>query len=274
MGAGVALTFARSGHHVILVDLADNILQRARAEVRQALRLARLRGGRDTDLAAVPDRIQYTTDYRAVAAAGFLVENVPEDRHLKAEVYRRVDALCPPQCIFAANTSAIPITWIAAATQRPSRVIGVHFMNPVPASTTVEVVRGYHTSDETLALATELLTSTGKECIVVRDSPGFVTNRVLMPLINEAIFLVHEQVATVSEVDRMFRGCFGHPMGPLETADLIGLDTILRSIQVLHDSFQDSKYRPCPLLVKMVDAGLHGRKSGRGFYQYATADAR
>jgi 3-hydroxybutyryl-CoA dehydrogenase len=275
MGTGVALTLARGGHHAIVVDLSDQILERARGEVRQALRLAKLRGRGDTeDLATIAGRIQYTTDYQAISAASLVVENVPEERHAKEEVYRRIDALCQPGCVFAANTSAIPITWIATRTGRPAQVIGAHFMNPVPLTTMVEIVRGHHTSDETVAFTSGLLGSVGLECIVVGDSPGFVTNRILMPLINEAIFLVHERVAAVAEVDRMLRGCFGHPMGPLETADLIGLDTILRSIRVLHDCFQDSKYRPCPLLVRMVDAGLLGRKSGEGFYRYATADAR
>ena len=170
--------------------------------------------------------------------------------------------------MFAANTSAIPITRIASLTRRPARVIGMHFMNPVPLKPVVEVIRGYYTADETVALAQGLLAGMGKEGVVVNDSPGFVSNRVLMLTINEAIFLLHEGVAAAEDVDKIFKGCFGHKMGPLETADLIGLDTILLSIEVLYESFNDSKYRPCPLLKKMVDAGLYGQKSGQGFYTY------
>jgi 3-hydroxybutyryl-CoA dehydrogenase len=170
--------------------------------------------------------------------------------------------------VFAVNTSAISITRIASVTSRAPQVIGMHFMNPVPLKPMVEVIRGYHTSEQTIDTAKALVAAMDKECIVVNDSPGFVTNRVMMLTINEAIFMVQEQVSSVVEIDRLFKQCFGHKMGPLETADLIGLDTILLSIEVLYESFNDSKYRPCPLLKQMVDAGLYGRKSGRGFYTY------
>jgi 3-hydroxybutyryl-CoA dehydrogenase len=198
----------------------------------------------------------------------FVIENATEKFEIKKEIYAQIDQVCPEHCVFAANTSAISITRLASLTKRPERVLGMHFMNPVPMKSMVEMVRGYHTADETIATAQSLLASMGKESIVVNDSPGFVSNRVMMLTINEAIFVVHEQVATVEEVDRMFKGCFGHKMGPLETADLIGLDTILLSLEVLYDSYNDSKYRPCPLLKKVVDAGMHGRKNGRGFYSY------
>jgi 3-hydroxybutyryl-CoA dehydrogenase len=177
-------------------------------------------------------------------------------------------------CVLAVNTSAIPITRIAGLTSRPASVIGMHFMNPVPFKPTVEVIRGFHTSEATIAVAKGLLARMNKECVVVNDSPGFVTNRVMMLTVNEAMFLVQEQVAAVPEVDHLFKQCFGHKMGPLETADLIGLDTVLLSIEVLYESLGDSKYRPCPLLRKMVDAGLFGRKNGRGFYEYSTPTAR
>jgi 3-hydroxybutyryl-CoA dehydrogenase len=213
-------------------------------------------------------RIRVFTDYAVLREADFVIENVTERIGVKAEVYRRLDAICPPQCVFAANTSAIPITRIAAMTSRPAQVVGMHFMNPVPLKTAVEVIRGYHTSDETIATATRFLTLMGKKAILVGDSPGFVSNRVLMLTINEAIFLVQEKVATPEVVDEIFKNCFEHKMGPLETADLIGLDTILFSIEVLYDEFKDSKFRPCPLLRQMVDAGLRGRKNGRGFYSY------
>ena len=193
-----------------------------------------------------------------------------EDWEIKKEVYEAIDRICPPRCVFAVNTSCISITKVGAVTRRPSQVIGMHFMNPVPLKATVEVIRGFHTSEETIATARSFLAGMGKQAIVVNDFPGFVSNRVLMPMVNEAAMLVQDGVAPAEDIDRLFKQCFGHKMGPLETADLIGLDTILKSIVVLHESFGDSKYRPCPLLVKMVDAGLLGRKSGRGFYTYAT----
>ena len=273
MGEGVAQSLAQTGHRVVLLDLSQEILERALANVRKSLRFQSFfkkeAGGEGTD--AVLSRIATTTDPEALGEAGFVIENATEKWEVKREIYHRLDAICPEVAVFAANTSAIPITRIASATRRPDRVLGMHFMNPVPLKPMVEVIRGFHTSDETLATATALLARMGKEAIVVNDAPGFVSNRVLMLTINEAIFLVQDGVATHDQVDHLFKTCFGHKMGPLETADLIGLDTILYSIEVLHESFNDSKYRPCPLLKKMVDAGLHGRKSGKGFYDYGTA---
>ena len=197
-----------------------------------------------------------------------MVENSTEKWVIKKEIYPQLDAICPEQTVFAANTSCISITRIGSVTNRPDRIVGMHFMNPVPMKPTVEVIRGYHTSEETLATAKQFLAGMNKDGIVVNDSPGFVSNRVLMLTVNEAAFLLHEGVSNAKDVDDIFKKCFGHKMGPLETADLIGLDTILYSIEVLHESFADSKYRPCPLLQKMVDAGLYGRKSGSGFYTY------
>jgi 3-hydroxybutyryl-CoA dehydrogenase len=216
----------------------------------------------------VLSRITFSTDCRLFREADFVIENVTESWEVKRNLYTLIDGICPDYCIFAVNTSAIPITRIASVTNRQENVLGMHFMNPVPMKTTVEVIRGYHTSDETLEIAKNLLMRMGKEWIIVNDSPGFVSNRVMMLTINEAISLVQDQVASVEDVDRLFKTCFGHKMGPLETADLIGLDTVLLSIKVLQESFNDCKYRPCPLLTKMVDAGLYGRKSGRGFYTY------
>jgi 3-hydroxybutyryl-CoA dehydrogenase len=270
MGSGVAQSLAQAGWRVILVDIADDILDRARATIRDSLRFQRMvkagQGHMQPD--AVLERITTTTDYEGLGAADFIIENVVERWGVKEQVYRQVDTICPPRTIFAANTSAISITRLASATQRPAQVIGMHFMNPVPLKPMVEVIRGFHTSDETIAAARQLLTTMGKECIIVNDMPGFVSNRVLMVTINEAIFLVQDQVASVEEIDQIFKLCFDHKMGPLETADLIGLDTILLSIEVLYESYNDGKYRPCPLLKKMVAAGRHGRKSGRGFYDY------
>ncbi|AUX43613.1 3-hydroxybutyryl-CoA dehydrogenase [Sorangium cellulosum] len=273
MGVGVAQSLAQSGHDVVLVDVSEAALARARMGIRNGLRAVTLFGSaedkkRAGDPKAVLERVAFTTDYGRLAGADFVVENVTEKWDIKREVYARLEGVCRPEIIFAADTSAISITRIGSVTKRPSQVVGMHFMNPVPLKPMVEVIRGFHTSPETLGAAKRFLAEMGKTCVVVEDAPGFVSNRVLMLTINEAIFLVQDQVASAADVDRIFKGCFEHKMGPLETADLIGLDTILYSIEVLYESFNDDKYRPCPLLKKMVDAGLHGRKSGRGFYTY------
>ncbi|WP_437786895.1 3-hydroxyacyl-CoA dehydrogenase family protein [Sorangium sp. So ce1097] len=270
MGVGVAQSLAQTGHRVVLLDVSEAILERARKELKSGMRAMALFNKKAAgDPKEVMERVRFDTDYGLLAEVSFVVENVTEKWPLKKEVYERMDAICRPEVVFAANTSAIPITRIGGATKRAPQVVGMHFMNPVPMKPMVEVIRGFHTSDETIEAARRFLAEMSKECVVVQDSPGFVSNRVLMLTINEAIFLLHEQVASAAEVDRIFKTCFGHKMGPLETADLIGLDTILFSIEVLYESFNDDKYRPCPLLKKMVDAGLHGRKSGRGFYTYA-----
>lgn len=280
MGVGLGQNLAQTGHQVVLVDVAGATLDRAREEIRKNLRFtgmfrkeANKEANKEVKTAAestetVLGRIAFTTEYEALGEADFVVENATEKWEVKKEIYPRLDAICPERAVFAANTSCIPITRIGALTRRPDRVLGMHFMNPVPLKPMVEAIRGYHTSEETIATARQLLAQMGKDCILVNDSPGFVSNRVLMLTINEAVFLVQEGVATVEQVDQLFKTCFGHKMGPLETADLIGLDTILYSIEVLYESFNDSKYRPCQLLKKMVDAGLHGRKSGKGFYDY------
>jgi 3-hydroxybutyryl-CoA dehydrogenase len=269
MGVGLAHALAQSGLLTLLVDISDSILESALGQIRNNIRFQRLyRKNTGSAPEEILGRIKVSSNYDILRDADFVVENVTEKLEVKTEVYRRLDQICPQHCIFAANTSAIPITRIGAMTRRAARVLGMHFMNPVPLKTAVEVIRGYHTSDDTIATATRLLHLMGKRPIVVADSPGFVSNRVLMLTINEAIFLVQEKVASPEVVDDIFKNCFEHKMGPLETADLIGLDTILFSIEVLYDEFKDSKFRPCPLLRQMVDAGLHGRKSGRGFYNY------
>ncbi len=270
MGIGVAHSLAQAGHSVLLLDTSQDILKHAKDEITNNIRLQRMlnRTPGQESIATIVERIIFTTDYAPFADADFVIENVTENWAIKKEVHTRLDVVCPAHCVFAANTSAISITRIASATGRPDRVLGMHFMNPVPMKPTVEVIRGYHTSEETLAIARDLLTSMGKDGVVVNDMPGFVSNRVLMLTVNEAVYLIQDQVAAPEDVDKIFRSCFGHKMGPLETADLIGLDTILYSIEVLYESFNDSKYRPCPLLKKMVDAGLYGRKNGQGFYTY------
>lgn len=271
MGTGVAQTFAEHEHDVVLVDVDERVLDRAKRQLEQNTRMRRLLGGKDSPREAdeIMAGIRFTVDYSQLRRIEYVIENVTEKWDLKAEVYRKLDDVCRDDCVFAANTSAIPITRIASTTRRPDKVIGIHFMNPVPMKRTVELIPGHHTSEATVKRTEELLGSIGKEVIRVNDSPGFVSNRVLMLAINEAAYLVHENVADAEAVDKVFVSCFGHPMGPLATADLIGVDTILYSIEVLYESFNDSKYRPCPLLRKMVDAGLHGRKSGRGFFSYS-----
>ena len=270
MGTGVAQNLAQTGHTVVLIDRHEAALEKAKENIAQALRFQRfLKNPAPADKPSeVLARIRMGTDLKTLADAVYVIENVTENWPIKREVYTALEAICPAACVFAANTSAIPITRIASATGRPAQVIGIHFMNPVPQKHVVEVIRGFHTSDATLETTRALLQRMGKTCVVVKDSPGFVSNRVLMLTVNEAIFLLHEQVATAEDVDQIFKSCFGHPMGPLETADLIGLDTILFSLEVLYESFNDPKFRPCPLLRKMVDAGLWGRKNDRGFYTY------
>ena len=270
MGVGVAQDLAQTGHQVILIDISDEILERAEQQIKRNVRLHHLvkRGVERQNVAEVMERIRFSKEYGLLAGAEFVIENVTEDWNLKKSVYQDLDDICSPECAFAANTSAIPISRIGAVTHRAPRVLGMHFMNPVPLKPVIEVIRGRHTSEETIEVAEALLARMGKEAIIVNDSPGFVSNRVLMLTINEAVSILHEEVATVDAIDAIFRRCFAHEMGPLETADLIGLDTVLQTIRVLRDALSDSKYRPCPLLESMVDSGLLGRKSGQGFYSY------
>lgn len=270
IGVGVAENLAATGHTVVLVDVSEERLADASSRLRDNLRAARLlgqhRGGDPT--ADVLARVTLTVSYDALAKASFIIENVVERWDVKKLVYERLDASCPPSCVLAANTSAIPIRQIAAATGRPDRVVGVHFMNPVARIPAVEVIRGPDTAPETLARTERLLAHMGKHAIVVQDSPGFVSNRILMLAINEAVLIVERGVAPAADVDRIFRECFGHPMGPLETADLIGLDTILDTLNMLRELTSDEKFTASLLLRRMVDSGATGKKSGRGFYQY------
>ncbi len=270
MGVGVAQNLAQTGHEVILVDTSEAILAEALATIRHNCRMSRLLGGPALDADAVLAKISVGVGADSVAKADVIIENVTENWDIKRAVYRELDAACGPDTVFIVNTSAISITKVASVTSRPAQVIGVHFMNPVPAKPAVELIPGFHTSPETILRTKELLTAMGKKAIPVKDACGFISNRVLMLTVNEAAYLVYEGVADAEAVDEVFRSCFGHPMGPLQTADLIGVDTILYSVEVLYEHYSDSKYRPCPLLRQMTDAGLHGRKSGRGFYDYST----
>ena len=275
MGTGVAHAAAAAGLRAILVDVSADVLERARGTIRNDVRWATLLGKGRPAIGAddILSRVAFTDQLSALAGADFVVENVTEDLAIKHEVHASLDRICGPDVVIAANTSVLSITRLAAVTTRPERVVGIHFMNPVSTRPMVEVIRGFHTSAEALRRTDELLTRMSKRYVVVKDAPGFVLNRVLMLTVNEAIFLLHEGTASARDVDDLFKGCCGHAAGPLETADLIGLDTILASVQGLYESYADSKYRPCPLLATMVHAGLLGRKSGRGFYTYDTRDA-
>lgn len=268
MGVGVAQNLAQCGYEVVLVDKDEETLAAARATITRNCRLSALMGGPALDADEILARITTAVGVPAVAKASVVIENVTENWEVKRQVHREIDEACAPDTVVIVNTSAIPITRIASLSSRPDRTVGVHFMNPVPAKPVVELIPGVHTSPETVRRTRELLTGMGKKAVEVKDSAGFVSNRVLMLTVNEAAYLVYEGVASAADVDEVFRGCFGHPMGPLETADLIGVDTILYSVEVLYEHYADSKYRPCPLLKQMTDAGHHGRKSGRGFYTY------
>jgi 3-hydroxybutyryl-CoA dehydrogenase len=268
MGAGLAQNLAQTDHQVILVDITDETLNRSRAAIERSLRLQAFFKQPAAPVQDPIEKIMFTTDISLLGKAGFVIESVSEMWDIKKALFAKLDSLCAPDCVFASNTSAISITRIASTTGRPEKVVGTHFMNPVPMKKTVEVIRGFRTSEDTLERTGALLVRMGKEYIVVNDMPGFVTNRVLMLTINEAIFVLQDNVAKAEDIDTIFKSCFEHKMGPLETADLIGLDTILLSLEVLYDSYKDPKYRPSPLLQKMVYAGLYGRKNGKGFYSY------
>jgi 3-hydroxybutyryl-CoA dehydrogenase len=270
MGNGIAQAFATAGYEVTLRDIGEAQLDRARSTIRKSLdkfvEKGRLGAG---EAAAVLDRIETTTDMDRLAGCQIVVEAVFENYEVKAATFKELDALLDPQAIIATNTSSIDVTRLAAATSRPDRVIGMHFFNPVPLMQLVEIVRGLATSEETYDTIKELATRLGKTPVAVRDYPGFVSNRVLMPMINEAIFALHEGVASREDIDTVMKLGMNHPMGPLTLADFIGLDVCLDILNVLYEGFKDPKYRPCPLLVKMVQAGHLGRKTKRGFYEYS-----
>jgi 3-hydroxybutyryl-CoA dehydrogenase len=270
MGNGIAHTAAAAGLDVTLVDINDELLQRAMSTIAANLQRGVDKGKMTAaEKIAVVGRIKTATDLAAIGFADIVIEAVNESLSAKTDLFAKLDAIAQPECILASNTSSISITKIAAVTRRPDKVIGMHFMNPVPVMTLVEVIRGIATSDDTYQRVESLAKQMGKTPIEVNDYPGFVSNRVLMPMINEAIFALYEGVATAQAIDGVMKLGMNHPMGPLQLADFIGLDVCLAILRVLEDGFGDPKYRPCPLLVKMVDAGWLGRKSGRGFYSYA-----
>jgi 3-hydroxybutyryl-CoA dehydrogenase len=272
MGSGVAQVAAQAGLRVLLHDADAAAVERGLAAIGQHLQRGVDKGRLGAEeRGSILARIRPATRLSELAPCDFVLEAVVERADVKTELFRALDGICRAGVILATNTSSISVTRIAAATERPERVIGMHFMNPVPVMKLVELIRGLGSSDATAREVAELARSLGKTPVECRDFPGFVSNRVLMPMINEAIFCLHEGVAGPAEIDEIMKLGMNHPMGPLELADLIGLDTCLAILEVLHGELGDSKYRPCPLLRKHVEAGWLGRKSGRGFYDHATA---
>ena len=269
MGNGIAHVFARSGYEVVLCDIEQNILNRALETISANLdrEVGKNKITADQKTSAIA-RIKTTVTRGELGICDFVVEAASEKFEIKAALFRELDRICRPSVILSSNTSSISITKLAAVTKRPENIIGMHFFNPVPVMKLVEAVRGLATSDATFETVRDLAVKLGKTPVQVNDAPGFVSNRVLMPLLNEAMFAVMENVASPEAVDEVFKLGMAHPMGPLALADFIGLDVCLDIMRVLHGGLGDPKYRPCPLLIKMVDAGRLGKKSGQGFYKY------
>ncbi|ELK49017.1 UNVERIFIED_CONTAM: 3-hydroxybutyryl-CoA dehydrogenase [Halobacillus marinus] len=269
MGSGIAQVFAQAGLEVKFNDISEDALIQGRKGIENRLRRAVDKGRiTEADMRDVLGRITTTTDLKEASDCDLIIEAVVEKMDVKTNVFRQLDEIAPEHAILATNTSSLPITDIAAATNRPSQVIGMHFMNPVPVMKLVEIIRAIQTSDATYEAVEAMTVKLEKTPVEVEDFPGFVSNRILMPMINEAIYTVYEGVATPEDVDAVMKLGMNHPMGPLTLADFIGLDTCLSIMEVLHEGFGDSKYRPCPLLRKYVSAGWLGKKSGRGFYIY------
>lgn len=269
MGNGIAHVFAQEGYEVVMYDIVPEQLEKALVAIRQNLERQAKKGAvPETLVAETMGRLTATQDMADLAQSDFAVEAVTEHEPLKLDIFRNLDATVKEGAILASNTSSIPITKIAAVTGRPEKVIGMHFMNPVPVMKLVEVIRGHATSDETFKVTADMVVKLGKEMAVSQDYPGFIINRVLIPMLNEAVFALYEGIATAEDIDKGMRLGTNQPMGPLALADFIGLDTVLAIANVLYDGFKDPKYRPCPLLVKTVNAGYLGRKTGRGFFTY------
>ena len=270
MGSGIAQVVAQSGYSVVLQDVSEAFLETGLRRIQQSLERLQKKGTlNEEQVKEVRGRIRNTLDLAEMKDAQIVVEAATEDLNIKEEIFRRLDAVAPADTILATNTSSISITRIAAVTGRPDKVIGMHFMNPVPVMELVEVIRGLATSAETFQCVQALSKSLGKTPVEAQDFPGFIVNRILMPMINEAAYVLYEGVGKPEDIDTAMKLGTHQPMGPLTLADLIGLDTCLAIMEVLHEGLGDSKYRPCPLLRKYVDAGYLGRKSGRGFYSYA-----
>lgn len=271
MGSDVAFDLASYGYEVMLKDINENHLADAREKIKTSFRGYKMIKAdlKSASVDEIINRIHFTTSYEGFAEADLVIENVPEDWETKKAVYLEAREVCSPETYYAVNTSCISITKIAQIMPRPELIIGMHFMNPVPLKNLVEMIKGVHTSDSTIAAMKDFLKTLKKNAVVVADFPGFVSNRLSHLFMNEAAFLVQDQVASPKDIDKIFKQGYGHEMGPLETADLIGLDTVVNSLRILYESYEDPKFRCCPLLKKMVDAGYCGKKSGRGFYEYA-----
>lgn len=270
IGIGVVTDLVLHGIEAVAVDVSEPVLRRAQEQILDNVRFAPLlsKSLPRVSKSRAAELMVLTTDLTHVSSCDFVIENVTENWAVKRRVYERLDEVTPPGVCFGANTSCISITQIGSVTRRPQDVVGIHLMNPVHVKPTVEVIRGFHTTARTIETLLQLFSQLGKEAVIVEDMPGFVSNRISHLFMNEAAFVLQDQVATPEKIDAIFKKCFGHTMGPLETADLIGLDTVMRSLDVLYESYQDSKYRCCPLLRKLVHAGHLGRKTGRGFYAY------
>jgi 3-hydroxybutyryl-CoA dehydrogenase len=270
IGIGAMTDLVLHGIEAVGVDITEEALRRAEEEILRNVRFAPVlsKSLPKMSQSRVKELMTLTTDLNAASRCDFVIENVYEDWKVKRELYGRLDTIVPDGVCFGVNTSCISITQVGSVTRRPQDIVGIHLMNPVHLKPTVEVIRGFHTTQRTIDTLLGLFSQLGKHAVIVEDMPGFVSNRISHLFMNEAAFVLQDQVATPEKIDAIFKQCFGHTMGPLETADLIGLDTVMRSLDVLYESYQDSKYRCCPLLRKLVHAGHLGRKSGKGFYVY------